>query len=139
MAQDGDIKISALSKGQLSPASVFVTADLVSGEYVTQNHTASEIAGKLFNSFAYTQELDTTDKKPIGAINEVADNLGVMCEGVLEAGQTSITFQNSHITSNSAIDWYCEQNPTSITISTGQIVLTFNEQEDDMTVKVVIW
>ena len=129
MAQDGDIRISELSKGQLSPASVFVTADYVNGEYVTQNHLASEIAGKLFNSFAYTQELDTTDKKPIGAINEVADKLGVMLEGVLEAGQTSITFQNSHITSNSAIDVIADIGCTDIVMANGSVTLSFNKKK----------
>ena len=136
---EGDFKISELSDGKLTPESVFVTADYVNGEWVTQSHLASEMASKMFNSFAYTQELETTDKKPIGAINEVSETLGVLLEGVLEAGQTSLTLQNDHITANSMIDWYCAQNPTSITISTGQIVLTFDEQDNDMVVKVVIF
>lgn len=136
---EGDFKISNLSDGKLTPNSVFVTADYVNGEWVTQSHLASEMASKMFNSFAYTQELETTDKKPIGAINEVSDTLGVLLEGVLEAGQTSLTFQNDHITANSMIDWYSSENPTSITVSTGQIVLTFEEQETDMIVKVVVF
>ena len=134
-----DFKISELSDGTLSGSSVFVTADEVSGSYVTQNHTASEVASKLFNSFAYTQELDTTDKKPVGAINEVADTLGVMLEGTLEAGQTSLTLSNSHITSSSMFDFYGDIFPTSVTVSSGQVVLTFEEQTEDKTVKVVIF
>lgn len=134
-----DFKISELSDGTLSAGSVFVTADEVSGSYVTQSHTASEIASKLFNSFAYTQELDTTDKKPVGAINEVADTLGVMLEGTLEAGQTTLTLQNSHITTSSMIDFYTDVMPTSVTTTTGQIVLTFEEQTEDKTVKAVIF
>lgn len=136
---EGDFKISELSDGRLTPDSVFVTADEVGGSYVTQSHTASEMASKMFNSFAYTQELETTDKKPVGAINEVADTLGVMLEGTLEAGQTSLTLQNDHITSGSMFDFYSEVPPTSVTVSTGQVVLTFDEQETDMNVKVVIF
>lgn len=139
MAQDGDIKISELSDGNLTENSVFVTADNVNGEYVTQGHLASEIGGKLLNSFAYTQDLQTTDKKPIGAINEVTDKLGVMVSGILEAGQTSLTLTSDQITSNSNIDWYSKVDPTSITVSTGQIILTFDEQAEDLDVKVVIF
>ncbi|MCR5059693.1 MAG: hypothetical protein K6A80_01545 [Saccharofermentans sp.] len=136
---EGDFKISELSDGNLTPDSVFVTADEVSGSYVIQNHKASEIASKLFNSFAYTQDLDTTDKKPVGAINEVADTLGVMLEGTLEAGQTSMTIQNSHITVNSMVDIHTDISPISVTTSTGQLILTFEEQEEDLTVKVVVF
>jgi hypothetical protein len=136
---EGDFKISELSDGHLTPNSVFVTADEVDGSYVTQSHLASEVASKLFNSFAYTQELDTTDKKPVGAINEVADTLGVMLEGTLEAGQTSLTLSNSHITSSSMFDFYGDISPLSVTVSTGQVVLTFEEQTEDKTVKVVIF
>ena len=134
-----DFKISDLSDGTLSGSSVFVTADEVGGSYVTQSHTASEIASKMFNSFAYTQELDTTDKKPVGAINEVADTLGVMLEGTLETGQTSLTLSNSHITASSMFDFYGDISPTSVTVSSGQVVLTFEEQTKDITVKVVIF
>lgn len=136
---EGDFKISELSDGNLTPDSVFVTADEVSGSYVTQNHKASEIASKLFNSFAYTQNLDTTDKKPVGAINEVADTLGVMLEGTLEAGQTSLTLQNSHITLGSMFDFCGDIYPTAVTVSIGQVVLTFEQQTEDKTVKVVIF
>lgn len=136
---EGDFKISELSDGHLTPNSVFVTADEVGGSYVTQSHLASEVASKLFNSFAYTQELDTTDKKPVGAINEVADTLGVMLEGTLEAGQTSMTIQNSHITVNSMVDIHTDISPISVTTSTGQLILTFEEQEEDLTVKVVVF
>ena len=134
-----DFKISDLSDGTLSGSSVFVTADEVGGSYVTQSHTASEIASKMFNSFAYTQELDTTDKKPVGAINEVADTLGVMLEGTLEAGQTSLTLSNSHITASSMFDFYGDISPTSVTVSSGQVVLTFEEQTEDKSVKVVVF
>lgn len=136
---EGDFKITDLSDGTLTAGSVFVTADEVSGNYVTQNHQASEIAGKLFNSFAYTQALDTTDKKPVGAINEISDRLGVMLNGTLTAGQTALTLQNDHIAASSMVDIYAVINPVAITISAGQIVLTFETQEEDIDVKAVIF
>ena len=60
-------------------------------------------------------------------------------QGTLAAGQTSITFTDSVINSNRTID-YCPSIygvvPTSITVSSGSVVFTFNEQESDMVVKV---
>lgn len=136
---EGDFKISQLSDGKLTSNSVFVTADFVNGEWVTQSHLASEVAGKLFNSFAYTQELDTTDKKPVGAINEVADTLGVMLEGTLEAGQTTLTLTNDHITANSWLDFQGEIYPKGISFGAGFMTMTFDEYSEDKTVKVVIF
>lgn len=133
-----DIKISELPDGILTENTMLLSADLVNGEYVDQGHLASEVAGKLFNSFAYTQDLQTTDKKPIGAINELSNKYGVILTGVLEAGETSLTLTNTHIVSNSMIDCYCKENPTAIVVTTGQIALTFDEQEEDMIVKVVV-
>ena len=136
---EGDFKISQLSDGKLTPNSVFVTADYVNGEWVTQSHLASEMASKMFNSFAYTQELETTDKKPVGAINEVSDRLGVLLEGVLEAGQTTLTFTNDHITTNSWLDFQGEIYPVGITYGAGSLTMTFDEYSEDKTVKVVVF
>lgn len=62
-------------------------------------------------------------------------------QGVLAAGQTSITFTDSVINSNRTIDYFPNIYgviPTSITVSTGSVVFTFNEQESDMILKVRI-
>lgn len=62
-------------------------------------------------------------------------------QGVLTAGQTSITFNDSVISSNRTIDYFpgiCGVVPTSITVTTGSVVFTFEEQETDMTLKVRI-
>ena len=62
-------------------------------------------------------------------------------QGTLSAGQTSITFTDNVINSNRAIDYFPSIYgvvPTSITVSTGSIVFTFDEQESDMTLKVRI-
>ena len=127
-----DKKISELPLGNLTENSVLVTADLVSGSYVTQGHLASEIASKLLNSFAYTQELHTANKLVLGAINEVQTQYGVYrLSGLLEAGETTVTINNAHITATSVIDYFGDVAPTSVTIAVGSITLTFLEREED--------
>lgn len=62
-------------------------------------------------------------------------------QGTLTAGQTSITFTDSVINSNRTIDYFPSIYgvvPTSITVSSGSVVFTFNEQESDMILKVRI-
>lgn len=62
-------------------------------------------------------------------------------QGVLAAGQTSITFSDNVINSNRVIDYFPSIYgvvPTSITITSGSAVFTFNEQATDMTLKVRI-
>ena len=62
-------------------------------------------------------------------------------QGTLTAGQTSITFTDNVINSNRVIDYFPSVYgvvPTSITVSTGSVVFTFNEQENDMVLKVRI-
>lgn len=58
--------------------------------------------------------------------------------GTLVAGQTSLTFQSNVITTNSTIDVYTPDGTAwdSITITTGQVVVTFEAQESDLAVKV---
>lgn len=59
--------------------------------------------------------------------------------GTLTAGQTSITLQDSSITTSSTIDYYTDTfgvNPTNAVVTTGQIVLTFDEQANNLEVKV---
>ena len=62
-------------------------------------------------------------------------------QGILTAGQTSITFTDSVINSNRAIDYYPSIYgvvPISITVTTGSVVFTFEEQSVDMNLKVRI-
>lgn len=61
--------------------------------------------------------------------------------GVLLAGETSITISDSVITSSSTIDITPDiitAKPTSVTISNGSIVLTFDEQDEDVNIKVKV-
>lgn len=62
-------------------------------------------------------------------------------EGTLTTGQTSITFSDNVINSNRVIDYFPSIYglvPTSITVTSGSVVFTFEEQETDMTLEVRI-
>lgn len=59
--------------------------------------------------------------------------------GTLSVGQTSITLSNAAITENSTIDYYTNYfgiNPVGVNVSNGRVVLTFEEQDVDISVKV---
>ena len=59
--------------------------------------------------------------------------------GTLTAGSTSVTLSNAAITTSSTLDFYTDTygvNPTAVTVSTGSVVLTFEEQASDVGVKV---
>lgn len=62
-------------------------------------------------------------------------------EGTLLAGQTSITFTDNVINSSRTIDYFPSIYgvvPISITVTTGSVVFTFEEQSVDMNLKVRI-
>jgi hypothetical protein len=72
------------------------------------------------------------------AIAEKADKYTDIT-GTLSAGQTSITLSNIAITENSTIDYYTNYfgiNPVGVNVSNGRVVLTFEEQDIDISVKV---
>ena len=58
--------------------------------------------------------------------------------GTLLAGQTSITIYSDVITTNSTIDIYTDGdvNYNSVTVDTGSVTITFDEQQSDLGVKV---
>lgn len=62
-------------------------------------------------------------------------------QGILTAGQTSITFTDNVINANRTIDYFPSIYgvvPTSITVATGSVIFTFEEQNVDMILKVRI-
>ena len=97
------------------------------------------MAKKVVNETDYSQ-LQTTDKKIIGAINEVNVKASkVDITDTLTAGQTSITLSDASITTASTIDIYTDVfgiQPTNAVVATGSITLTFLAQASDITVKV---
>lgn len=61
--------------------------------------------------------------------------------GTLTAGNTSITFSDASITTNSTIDYYPKSeyygiNPVGVSVRTGSVTLTFEAQDIDLDVKV---
>lgn len=95
------------------------------------------MAKKVVNETDYSQ-LQTTDKKIIGAINEVNTKASkVDITGTLTAGQTSITLSDASITSTSFIQVFADNgniNYTSISSTTGSVTIGFLAQASDMTV-----
>ena len=73
--------------------------------------------------------------------DEIASARGKELTSTLTAGQTTLTFTNSSITSNSTVDVYTSVygvNPEDMTVSSGSLTLTFDTQATDIGVKVVI-
>lgn len=101
----------------------------------TMKVKVSEVATKVVNNIEYGS-LNTSDKKVLGAINEVR---GTFVTGTLTAGSTSITLSDASITTTSTIDIYVSVfgiQPTNAVVATGSITLTFLAQASDITVKV---
>ena len=101
----------------------------------TMKVKVSEVATKVVNNIEYGS-LNTSDKKVLGAINEVR---GTFVTGTLTAGSTSITLSDASITTTSTIDIYVSVfgiQPTNAFVVSGSITLTFLAQASDITVKV---
>ena len=74
-------------------------------------------------------------------IDSIETALGIELTGTLTAGQTTITLTSEIIDSNSSFDFYTSVfgvNPTAVSVSTGSITLTFDNQSIDISVKVVV-
>lgn len=78
------------------------------------------------------------------AIDEVKSLIstgGVTLTETLTAGSTSVTFTDVSITDSAMYDFYTDVwgvNPTSVSVTNGQLSLTFDSQSSDVSVKVVI-
>ena len=105
----------------------------------TMKIAVNAIGTKLLNSNEYGA-LNTTDKKIIGAINEVNTKASQFeVTGTLLTGATSITLSDASITTTSTIDIYTDVfgiQPTNAVVASGSITLTFLAQASDITVKV---
>ena len=101
----------------------------------TMKVKVSEVATKVVNNIEYGA-LNTSEKKVLGAINEVR---GTFVTGTLTAGSTSITLSDASITTSSTFDIYVSTfgiQPTNAVVATGSITLTFLAQASDISVKV---
>ena len=105
--------------------------------YASKKITSENVGNQLLTAYNYNA-LNTTAKNPIGAINELK---GKELTSTLTAGQTTVTISDAAILTTSTVDIYTDVfgvNPEDVTVTTGQIVLTFPEQASDLNVKVVI-
>lgn len=104
--------------------------------YTSAQSPISQVAAKIVEGTTFTTSMPTTNKTVAGAIQEM---YGTVLTDTLEAGETTVTFTNNAITANSTLDIYTDTfgvNPTNVTVSTGEIVLTFSAQANDLGVKV---
>lgn len=104
--------------------------------YTSVQSPISQVAAKIVEGTTFTTSMPTTNKTVAGAIQEM---YGTVLTDTLEAGETTVTFTNNAITVNSTLDIYTDTfgvNPTNVTVSTGEIVLTFSAQSNDLGVKV---
>ena len=105
--------------------------------YASKKITSENVGNQLLTAYNFNS-LNTTSKNPIGAINELK---GTELTAVLSAGSTTVTISNAEILTTSTVDIYTDAfgvNPEDVTVTTGQIVLTFPDQASDLNVKVVI-
>ena len=105
--------------------------------YASKKITSENVGNQLLTAYNYNA-LNTSSKNVIGAVNELK---GTELTAVLSAGSTTVTISNAAILTTSTVDIYTDVfgvNPEGVTVTTGQIVLTFPEQASDLNVKVVI-
>ena len=118
-----------------------------SGTWLTRKLTFNALGLFLLKVLNFASDLHTTNKTIIGAINEVnSATSGVIKSGTLEAGETSLVFTDNAITDDSLVDWYIEEAYYGIVAPTAfvtdevnhTLTLTFDAQENDIEIKVVI-
>lgn len=105
--------------------------------YASKKITSENVGNQLLTAYNFNA-LNTTSKNVIGAVNELK---GTELTAVLSAGSTTVTISNAAILTTSTIDIYVDKygiSPEDVTVTTGQIVLTFAEQTSDLNIKVVI-
>lgn len=106
--------------------------------YTSAQSPISQVAAKIVEGTTFTTSLPTNNKTVAGAIQEI---YGKVFIDTLDAGETTLTFTDNAITTNSTIDIYTDTfgvNPTNVTVSTEEIVLTFDARSTDLGVKVRI-
>lgn len=98
---------------------------------------SQNVAGQILSAYTISA-LNTASKNVVGAVNELK---GTELTATLLAGQTTVTISNAAILTTSTIDIYVDKygiSPEDVTVTAGQIVLTFAEQASDLNIKVVI-
>lgn len=105
--------------------------------YSSKKITSENVGNQLLTAYSYNL-LNTSAKNPIGAINELK---GKEFSGIILAGGNKIVFQDASITTFSTVDIYTNVygvNPIDVSVSNGEITITFDTLESNLGVKVVI-
>ena len=133
---------------EISSSDVIAEQRNNSGTWLTRKITFNALGLFLNKMLNFASDLRTTHKTIIDAINEVFELAGggVELSDTLEAGETSLVFTDNAITSSSKVDWYIEEAYYGIVAPTAfvtdeinhTLTLTFDAQEDDIDIKVVI-
>lgn len=137
---ESDLSISQMTAGQTQTGSIFpgINPDQNSASgYSNFGFAASDMASA-FLQFLFPLNLKTNNKSVFGAINELE---GTTLTGTLTAGQTTLTLQDAAITTTADYDFYTDKYgvaPTAVTVTDGEMILTFDAQAEDLSVKVVI-
>ena len=105
----------------------------VSGEENTYDVTRAE--GTI------TAEGDAFNATNMNDFEERIENAFVVTTKILNAGATSITIENSDISSNSVLSIYTSiygVNPETVTVGSGSVTLTFKAQQSAMIVGITV-
>lgn len=133
-------KISELPDFVFTEESLFIAANPVEGGYSTGYIRAYDLADSILSIFEYPLKLLTTSKTVVGAIKEIAESIGtVILIGILEAGETTLALEHNFVTLDKHFEVYSNPYPNHISVSIGRVELTFDEQLENVTVKVVIF
>ena len=107
----------------------------VAGDYNTAqiNHTKGS------STIPLSTELSSIQSEITGVQSEINVVKGEVQTATLTAGSTTLTFTVTSLTANSLIDVYASVYgiaPTNITVSGTTLTLTFDEMENDVSIKV---
>lgn len=138
---EGDFKISQMTELPFNTDCEFIADDPDGGDYATNTHTISEISTTLLNSFQYTQDLDTTDKKIVGAVAELglADGLGYIGRNHIQAGNAFAWVKDIFREPNVEIEIY-SNNTTGIrqiVINDNMLIVYFADSSFDYDVEAI--
>lgn len=107
-----------------------------------KNILDENVAGHLQNEIETLQSSLSTFKTEVQSdVSTINTRLGKELTSTLTAGQTSLIFTDTSITTNSTVDVYTSVygvNPEGMTVNSGSLTLTFDRQASNIGVKVVI-
>ena len=138
-------QVDDLPSSSVSDNTILVGNQVSGNTKTTSKFSISSVANYILSLFNVSS-LTTTSKNIVGSLNEIkagqsAYISGFALEDTLEAGDTEIIFEDDRILATSTGIWCTSVfgvNPTDVDISAGSITLTFDEQESDLGVRVVI-